>query len=332
MEAPYLGKLDYRDPLYGILFDKVCPGLKSPVFHVNQMSRARVFKYTEESTGTAAIGKFFRMDDSRPERVVRIKSEYENLHTIRSYGFDAWPDYVVRPISRDERIGLALIEEFINGRSLDYYFQKGIGEGRSGLLKDVLSRLASFLYKLHAKTRSEEDVSIDAVAAYFRKILDKIEKQDVIEKNGRRQYLKLMDKWLGKKLLLRAKNSIVHGDATPTNFIFTGSGVVAIDLERMRNADPVLDVGMICGEIKHAFMWRTGDPYLAEPFISHFLRSYASSSPGKKGFFRAITFKNPFYMALTELRIARNSYLARQYRKRLAGEALMCLKYGLKLR
>ena len=46
------------------------------------------------------------------------------------------------------------------------------------------------------------------------------------------------------------------GIQKPTNFIFTERGdVVAIDLERMKNADAVFDIGMVCG-IKHAFFWR----------------------------------------------------------------------------
>jgi hypothetical protein len=41
--------------------------------------------------------------------------------------------------------------------------------------------------------------------------------------------------------------------------------------------------------------------------------------------------RNSFYMAMTELRIARNDYLDLNYRKRLADEALQCLKWGLKI-
>jgi thiamine kinase-like enzyme len=310
MGGLYLGKLDYADPLYGILFSQLCPDVKEPLFHVNKMSAHRVYKYTEEKTRTAIIGKFFKLHDTKDERVLRIKGEYDNLQKIRSYGFDTFPNYVVRPISREERIGLALTEEFIYGKDLDYYFRKAIYERKAKALEKRLSRLASFFYALHAKTETGNTVDLDSVSAYFQKLLKKLCKQLVISDPDSKAYLKLMDKWLNRTSLQKAKSVIVHGDASPTNFIFTEKGdVVAIDLERMKNGDMLFDVGMICGELKHAFMWRTGNPYGAEPFIRRFLKRYSKHFHDRKKAFRKITLRNPFYMAMAELRIARNDYL-----------------------
>ncbi|MEW6417872.1 MAG: aminoglycoside phosphotransferase family protein [Nitrospirota bacterium] len=332
MNKVYLGKLDYADPLFEILFSQICPDIREPLFHVDMMSSRRVYKYTEEKTRIAIIGKFFRLDDPKQERVLRIKGEYDNLRKIRRYGFDTFPNYVVRPISRDEKIGLALIEEFIHGKDLDYYFKKAIYEGESTSLKNRLSRLALFLYALHTKTAAGNNIELEPICAYFQKVLNKLCKQMVISDSDRKAYLKLMGKWLNKPLLQKAKNVIVHGDVTPTNFIFTEKGdLVAIDLERMKNGDMVFDVGMVCGELKHAFMWRTGNPYDAEPFIRHFLKSYSSHFSDHKKAFKEITLRNPFYMATAELRIARNNYLDWNYRKWLAHEAKECLKWGLKL-
>jgi thiamine kinase-like enzyme len=332
MSEQYLGKLEVRDPLYEILFSQVCSDIANPLFHVRRMSSRMVYKYTEEKTRIAIIGKFFRLQDTKQERVARIKGEYDNLKRIRSYGFDTFPYYVVRPISRDENIGLALIEEFISGKDLDYFLKKAIYEGKSRALKDRLSRLAKFLYAFHAKTRTGNSVELDSVGAYYLKVINKLQQQSVISDYDRKIYMKLMDKWLNRSLIQDAKRVIVHGDATPTNFIFTEKGdIVAIDLERMRNCDLTFDVGMVCGELKHAFMWRTGDPYAAEPYIRHFLKNYSSHFHDHKRAFREITLRNPFYMAMTELRIARNEYLGWNYRKRLAHEAMECLQWGLKL-
>lgn len=331
MSNLYLGRLDPGDPLYEILLSNVCPDVKAPLFHVDRMASGKVYKYTEEKTRTAIVGKFFKMDDKQ-DRILRIKSEYDNLMKIRNYGFDAFPNYIVRPISREDRIGLALIEDFVSGKDLDYYFKKAIYEGDNETLKDRLSRLASFLYALHAKTENGNNVNLDFVSAYFQKLVNKLYNQSVISDYDREAYFRWMDKWLDRPLLQKAKEAIVHGDATPTNFIFTeNGGVVAIDLERMKNSDMAFDVSMICAEIKHAFFWRTGNPFKAEPFIKHFLKKYSGHFPEPKKEFSRITLKNPFYMALTELRIARNNYLDWNYRKRLAYEAMECLKWGLKL-
>lgn len=333
MSTLHLGKLDCFDPLYEILCSQVCPDVKNPFFKVTKMSSGRVYKYKEEKTQVAIIGKFFNLNDTREDKILRIKGEYDNLQKLRNYGFDVFPHYVVRPISREESIGLALIEEFIRGRDLDHYLKKAIYEGKSKTLKDRLSRLASFLYALHARTRMNENAVLDQVSAYFQGILNKLYKQSVLSDYEKKKCEKLMDRWLNRSLLHEAKSVIVHGDATPTNFIFTEKGdVVAIDLERMKTADMVFDAGMVCGELKHAFLWGTGNPYAAEPFIRHFLKRYSSHFSDYEAAFREITFRNPFYMALTELRIARNSYLEWDYRKRLVHEAMQCLKWGLKLK
>ncbi len=163
-------------------------------------------------------------------------------------------------------------------------------------------------------------------------MLKKLCKQEVLSPSDTKPFLRLIDKWLTKAFLRRGKKVIVHGDATPTNFIFAPARhVVAIDLERMRNADPVFDIGMVCGEIKHAYFWRTGNPYEAELFIRHFFKSYSSHFIDHDKAFHEITMRNPFYMAMTELRIARNRYLDLNYRKRLTHEARKCLEWGLRL-
>jgi thiamine kinase-like enzyme len=332
MAISYLGTVSRRDPLYEILLNEVCPGAREPVFHVDQTSSRRVYKYTEEKTRSAIIGKFFLRDDPKVDRIARIKGEYYNLKKVRSYGFDNYPNYVVRPIRKEERIGLALMEEFVQGRDLDFFIKRAAYEGREPSLKDRLSRLASFLFALHSRTGTRKKAALAPVCAYYEKVLKKLRAKEVISRREGEKYLKLLNKWSARGLLESAPEVIVHGDATPTNFLFPERGhVVAIDLERMKLADSVYDLGMVAGELKHAFIWRTGDPRRAEPFIAHFFRSYAEHFPVPKEAFRELTRRNPFYMALAELRIARNSYLDRDYTCRLADEAYNCLKWGLRL-
>ncbi|MFO0753074.1 MAG: aminoglycoside phosphotransferase family protein [Thermodesulfovibrionales bacterium] len=332
MSTSYLGRLECSDPLYEILLTRVCPGVKDPSFLVSRTSSRRVYKYTEEKSGVAVIGKFFRPDDPRQEKVKRLKGEYDNLVKIRGYGFDSSPHYVVRPITREESIGLALVEEFIPGRSLDHILRKAIFHGKTEVLKERLSSLASFLRLLHAATEKRLRVDLEPVQEYFRKVVDTLSAQRVIQQGDRERFLRLMNIWLSREIMQETKRVTVHGDATPTNFLFREEGdVVAIDFERMRDSDRAYDVSMICGELKHAFLWRTGNPHAAEPFIRHFIAAYCRRSGEVEGDFRELTLRNPFYMALTELRIARNGYLGGSYRKRLAAEALECLRGGLAL-
>jgi len=124
------------------------------------------------------------------------------------------------------------------------------------------------------------------------------------------------------------KETIVHGDATTTNFLFDKGNVTAIDLENMSWAARCWDLGFIAAELKHNFMWRSGDGRAAEPFIGHFLWEYAIDY-GDTNFFYVITRKIPLYIAIGLLRIARNLYLDTNYREHLILEAKQCLKYGL---
>lgn len=64
--------------------------------------------------------------------------------------------------------------------------------------------------------------------------------------------------------------------------------------------------------------------------VRHFLKKCTANFPSPRGAFREITRRLPFYMALTELRIARNDWLDWNYRRRLVWEAHECLLYGLK--
>jgi hypothetical protein len=70
----------------------------------------------------------------------------------------------------------------------------------------------------------------------------------------------------------------------------------------------------------------TGNKHAAEPFIGHFLWEYACHFPDRGRAFRSITGRLPFQMALTFLRIARNSWVSDPHRRRLVEEAKIILR------
>lgn len=332
MSIAYLGTLSPADPLYDVLACAVYPGTRAPVFHVERLCQRRlVYRYTEEETQKAVVGKFFRRDDPDERRVARKKSEFRNLIRLRYMGFNTRPHSVVNPVSREWRIGLAVAEDYVPGHDLDHYLRAAIWEGREEALRRVLANLASFLSALHSRTAQRTAAGLDDVGMYYARIVLTLERQRVLPPDRVGDYLALKDTWL-ERPCMSAEPVTVHGDATPTNFLFPNArDVVAIDLERMKSADRVFDIGMVCGELKHAFLWRTGHRHSSEPFIRHFLDQYASHFSSPPAALERITRRVPFYMALTELRIARNDWLDWEYRHRLAGEAHACLTQGLRL-
>jgi len=134
--------------------------------------------------------------------------------------------------------------------------------------------------------------------------------------------------WGGRLRSFPDRMVLVHGDATPTNFLFPDGRAVALDLERLRVADRLWDLSWVAGEAKHAWAWRTGDFSGAERFISRFFAAYLAALSPEPALARRVYSLNPFYMALTELRIARNAYLSREYRAALVAEARRCLAGG----
>jgi aminoglycoside phosphotransferase len=338
MLAAYVGVLDQDDPLYEVLALRVYPEIRRPVFTVERLSRSRlVYRYREAETKRAVVGKFFDTRDRDEDRITRIKSEYRKLIRLRYLGLNTHPHYVVNPLCREERIGLALAEESVGGRDLDHYLQGAAWSGASARLQEVLARLADFLHRLHTRSAPAQEANgraaapLDEVAVYFARIVGTVQRQGLLSPERAAAYLRLRDLWL-QQTRMQAEAVTVHGDATPTNFLFpNGEDVVAIDLERMKDADRAYDVGMICGELKHAFLWRKGRLDASEPFIHHFLWRYARNYAAADAAFAEITRRVPFYMALTELRIARNTWLDWGYRHRLVREARACLTWGLRI-
>jgi len=137
----------------------------------------------------------------------------------------------------------------------------------------------------------------------------------------------LRDSWRNQPRMWEDRQVLVHGDATPENFMFGGDlGVIAYDLERAKLDDRVFDIGRIAGELMHFFLRATGNKYAAEPFIGHFLWEYSCHFPDRNSAFRSITGRVPFYMGITLLRIARNGWVSHEYRRQLINEAKHCLR------
>ncbi len=90
----------------------------------------------------------------------------------------------------------------------------------------------------------------------------------------------LRDQWRDQPRMWEDHKVMVHGDATPDNFMFgNGLEVTTFDLERAKRADRVFDTGRIAGELKHFFMRATGNRDSADPFIGHFLLGVRLSLP-----------------------------------------------------
>ena len=325
----YLGHLPHNDPLHGYLRYDIFPQIGvngiSPNFRVYRIQASNhVYLYEDRRSQTRLIGKFFGDVLGRsPQAAFRcMEREFNNLEYLRGIGFTGYPHYIARPLSRNASLNCVLVEEFCYGIPLNDFILKTIWKGEREALCQKLTALAYFLAALHNKTAIGDRVDFNRDCSYFDRIMDQLKNWGHMGWDEAQAFYRLKERWRERGFMWEDNQVLVHGDVTPTNILFgDGLWVVAIDLERMKRADRVFDVGRVVGEIKHFFMQYTGDPGLAEPFIGHFLWEYACHFPDRENTFASITRRVPFHLGLTLLRIARNSWISGKYRRHLLDEA-----------
>jgi aminoglycoside phosphotransferase (APT) family kinase protein len=257
-----------------------------------------------------------------------MEREFNNLHHLRRIGFTGYPHYVVRPLGHSNSLNCLLVEEFCHGTPFNDFVVMAIRGGVKDTLFRKLTALAYFLAAFHNRTAMDDRVDFGKDCAYFDQIMAQLNTWGHVRGDEAQELYWLRDRWREQPCMWEDGQVLVHGDVTPTNILFgDGLWVIAIDLERMKRADRVFDVGRAAGEIKHLFMLHAGDGNLAEPFIGHFLWEYACHFPDREKAFAAITRRVPFHIGLTLLRIARNSWIDGKYRRRLLDEAKKTLRH-----
>lgn len=325
--------LDGGDPLHGHLTSHVLPQLgldvPHPAFAVSRLGgQCGVYRYQEHNSHALVVGKFYgdRHGVAETVRERLLDLEFSHLSVARAAGLSGFPHQVVQPLSKSKRINCVLVEKFVRGHDLDYYIAKAAYEGQHHRLFRKLTKLAHFLCELHNHTARTGPVSLRHVAARSRHLRHRLRGYGLLHAETDRVLRHYLARWQQSGELEDGLPVLVHGDVTPTNFFFhPEDGVTAIDLERMHAADRVYDVGMLCAELKHHFALRINDAAAAEPFIGHFLWSYCEKLSDSERVFRHIAGRNPFYMALGELRIARNEWLPWGHREWLVAESCRCL-------
>ena len=334
MNRAYIGRLSEHDPLHGYLQHDIQPQISGDsgaseyrVFRLNGSND--VYLYEDRNTNTKAIGKFFLSSRKKDavKAVSRLTREFDNLCMMRDYGLTGYPHHVVRPLGRNYSMNALLVTEYCEGELLSEVILEIIRSGDRGKLYHKLTALAYFLSAFHNRTAIGVGVEFHQDCDYMDRLIYRLLEIRVIGGSEARELYWLRDQWRNQPRMWEDQKVQVHGDATPENFMFgNGLQVIAFDLERTKRADRVFDTGRIAGELKHFFMRATGNKDAAEPFIGHFLWEYACHFPNRDSAFQSISGRTPFYMGITLLRIARNSWNEPEYRRRLISEAKECLR------
>ncbi|MFH1076465.1 MAG: phosphotransferase [Pseudomonadota bacterium] len=324
----FVGLLSLNDPLYRYVCDSILPKLDwnggDPEFNVFFYGGSHyVYKYEEKNKGCSFFIKFFGDDPiqvSWGEKRLRAYLEYENLLRIRAYGFDKPPYHIAEPLGVAEWLNLALVLRGYEGKTLVHYIHRAIQEGRREKLFKKLSLLAGFLAAMHQRTITQKQCVLEKCVHDLHKLVQSLRVQEIINNSEEYEFLKAADSWAKRPYMKDDVNVMLHGDSTPPNFLFCREDIIAIDLENMHEGDRLYDLGRIAGELKHFFYQYTGDRHRGEEFISHFIHEYCSHFRDREGFLSSVTRRLPYYMAMTTLRIARNQWIDRDYRRILIDE------------
>jgi aminoglycoside phosphotransferase (APT) family kinase protein len=333
MKPEYLGRVSHSDPAYGYFKNEIQPRIREirdPDYRVFKMNGSNdVYLYEERSCGARFIGKFF-LSARQPDQntaLRRLEREFRNLTMLRSIGFDAGPHYIARPLGKNPALNGLLVIEYCSGELLSDIINRSIQNNSPETLFQRLTGLAYFLSAFHNKTAGDGTVNFDEACDYQNSLIWKLRETGVLSPGGADYFHRLRERWRALPFMREDRQVLVHGDATPDNFLFGGGiSVMSYDLERLRRADRIYDVGRMAAELAHFFMLNTGDRRRAEPFIGHFLWEYACHFPDRERAFESVAKRIPYYMGINLLRIARNGWLEWDYRRRLTHEAGQCLE------
>jgi aminoglycoside phosphotransferase len=277
------------------------------------------------------VGKFYSAYPPATSADRSLDREYQNYLWAAALGLTQGPGLIPRLLGRHPQTRLGLLLAAVPGPDLDQALARACHQGEQEQLLRRLERLAGLLAVFHTREIPEQPVSPQPARQYFAKLQAQLQGLGLLTPEEEQALLEEGAAWSPRLERLPDNLVLVHGDATPTNFLFPDGRAVALDLERLGLADRLWDLSWVAGELKHTWGLRTGYLDGAEPAIRHFFGAYVTSLPADTALTRRIFALNPFYMALAELRIARNAYLPWEHRRALVAEARRCLASGRSL-
>ncbi|AHF98016.1 MAG: hypothetical protein ACPLW6_05525 [Desulfurella sp.] len=321
MSEKYLGILKSDDPLFFYLNKikelKLHNFVPVDFYLVQSFSnmKTNVYKYTSNFDGTSFVVKFFGKNSTVNKKIAikRLLWEFNKLKFFQSCSNKKTK--VINPYCYLPDIDCALVEPYINGKTLDYYIKSAIEKNEKNKLYKRLELLALLFSCIHKKV-NQDNYDMIVEKNYCSKILHTLYKNSLIDKN---KMLSIKEKCIKKFSEIRHNTTHIHGDATTTNFIYANGSIYAIDMEKAKIASLELDLGFIVAELKHHFMLFGQKDNDASEYISFFLNNYCLLSSRN---INDIENNLEIFISLGLFRIARNMYLDANYRKLLVKKAI----------
>jgi len=328
-----VNRLPPSDPLALALGELVGPKAASRFPHgevqVETLRASRkVLRFTFSEGAYAVVGKFFSAYPPQVSSDLSLVREYDNYLQLPALGLANSRGLAPRLLGRWPERSLGLLLEAAPGPDLDQLLLQACVHRDPAPLERGLEKLARLLAVFHTAPAHSLPVLPGPALAYLDKVVVQLEAAGLLTRKDRHALAGERAAWEALFADFADGQVLIHGDATPTNFLFPNGRAVALDLERLRFGDRLWDLSWVAGELKHAWGWRGHDWRGSEGAIGHFFEAYIRAMALGPSSIHRLYGLNPFYMALAELRIARNLYLSWAYRRELVAEARRCLSHG----
>jgi thiamine kinase-like enzyme len=308
------------DYLHSTLWDHPQPPAK---WEVARFSHA-VYLYREANTHWSVVAKFYGTKTDATSATRHAKREFESTREAARICLAAGSQKrALRPLAVWRGV---LFLEYIDGLTLEDII--AVRRHRPGTLLPSLSLAAELLAALHTNSVQPDCVpEFEEAPAKAAKHIDTLVKYGVLQDDPIiAEGLKcLVDQWADRAIMRAYVPTVVHGDATTTNFVFPwDGGVVGIDWERFNTADPASDLGRLLAEISHSLKQHGGSVKEAIPELDYVLTAYCERLPADWDLDSFLS-RVQFFRALSTLRIARNGWVSRLDRTVLVAQALALL-------
>ena len=285
-----------------------------------------VFLFREGGSGWSFVAKFHTAKTGG-DALRHACREAEAIGQARAAGLDAPPYRAVHVLGLWR--GVLLLEHVPGLTLLDHI---AVRDSQPGCLGQSLRAAAQTLARLHAADipggqNANGSRALDKAHKYSRELHQYGVLQHEPAITG--SLTRLLTAWAEQAALFDYSPTLIHGDATTTNFITADDGqMVAIDWERLEVADPAADIGRLAAEVWHGIRDHGGHGDEADELARCLLDTYLDALPSHVQRAR-LARRARFYQASSILRIARNGWIARLDRLALVAQALSLLSDGL---
>ena len=183
-------------------------------------SSREVYRFTFNGNGRAAVGKFFTAYPPVIPLDQGLAQEYDNYLRAAALGLTQGCLRIPRLLGRRPELCLGLLLEAIPGPDLDSLLQNACRHGELAALYRGLVSLAELLAFFHSRPVPEAPVSGLEALGYLDKLRLQLHGLGLLTPADETALAAERAAWEGRLAQFPDRQVLVHGDATPTNFLF----------------------------------------------------------------------------------------------------------------